>query len=196
MVTLHSDTAIAIFEAALSLMLEQGDAGLRIDAVAAAAGCNKRLIYHYFGNRESLIAAVYKQQCLVLRSAENGLSESTRGFLDQQLQYFCSDFALSEFARPDWVIPEPGTEALRRALNRALLLLVPLLLRGVARKKSDAGAVGFLANEWQKVSAELIAGVFAADSLASSDSTFGVSERSQTTSKPRYRISSASRLVD
>ena len=173
-------------------MLEQGDAGLRVDAVAAAAGCNKRLIYHYFGDRESLIAAVYQQQCLVLRSAENSLSESTRRFLDQQLQAFWPDLASSVYPNPDLSSRGPGSQA----LNRALLLLVPLLLRGVARQKDEAGADGFPASEWQKVSAEVIAGIFAADSLRRSSESLSVSKRSHTASKPRYRMASASRVVN
>jgi AcrR family transcriptional regulator len=192
MVTYRSDTAVAIFEAAMKTMLEQGDAGLRVDAVAAAAGCNKRLIYHYFGDRESLIAAVYQQQCLVLRSAENGLSESTRHFLDQQLQKLWPDFASSEDPQPD--LATRGTAS--QELNRALLLLVPLLLRGFAREKGETGAAGFSASEWQKVSAEVIVGMFAADSRARSNKALSVSKHSRTASKPRYRMASASRVVD
>lgn len=196
MVTKHSDTATAIFEAATQLVLEQGDAGLRVDAVAAAAGCNKRLIYHYFSNRERLVAAVYQQQCSVLRLDGNGLSESTRLFLDQQLLRLWPELASSEYPHPLARTGSTRNEDLPRALNRALLLLLPLLLRGVARLKDDPDTAHDSVSDWQKVSAELIAGVFAADTLGKADRASVVSKRSQTSSKPRYRMASASRLVD
>lgn len=177
-------------------MLKQGDAGLRVDAVAAAAGCNKRLIYHYFSNRERLIAAVYQQQCSVLRSDKNGLSASTRLFLDQQLRRLWPEFAASEHPQPHSATGLSGREDLRRALNRALLLLVPLILRGITHMKADAHGAGVSAADWQKVSAELIAGAFAAELSDRPDSTSEVSRRSHTSSKPRYRMASASRVVD
>ena len=196
MVTYSANTAAAIFEAAVQLMLKQGDGGLRVDAVAAAAGCNKRLIYHYFGNRESLVAAVYQQQWLLLRSSKNGLSENTRRFLDQQLRRLWPEFVSSEYPDPDSVTGLPGHEDMPGALSRALLLVVPLLLRGAARINSDVGAAGVSANNWQKVTSELIACVFSAESRDVSVNAYRVSEDSHTPSKPRYRMASASRVVD
>ncbi|MDH3645099.1 MAG: TetR/AcrR family transcriptional regulator [Gammaproteobacteria bacterium] len=47
-----------ILDAAAEAFAAHGPAGARIDAIAAAAGVNKRMLYHYFGNKEALFAAV------------------------------------------------------------------------------------------------------------------------------------------
>ncbi len=39
-----------------------GPAGARIDAIAAAAGVNKRMLYHYFTSKDGLFAAVLDDQ--------------------------------------------------------------------------------------------------------------------------------------
>ncbi len=44
----------AILSAAVDEFSEYGPAGARVDRVAAAAGVNKRMIYHYFGNKDGL----------------------------------------------------------------------------------------------------------------------------------------------
>ncbi len=187
MVTASSNTAAAIFEAASRLMLEQGEGGLRVDAVAAAAGCNKRLIYHYFGSRDGLVAAVYQQQCRVLCSQGNGLSDHTRDFLYQQLQHLWPEFEPSL---------DPDGADLQQALKSALVLVVPSLMRAVAGVNTDPRETDFSIGEWQKVSAEMIAVLFDSEESVAADRATKVSERSQTFSKPRYRMASASRVVD
>ncbi|SEO90354.1 transcriptional regulator, TetR family [Luteibacter sp. UNC138MFCol5.1] len=47
-----------ILDAAMTEFSAYGIAGARVDRVAAEAGCNKNLIYIYFGNKESLFTAV------------------------------------------------------------------------------------------------------------------------------------------
>ncbi|HCV71491.1 MAG TPA: TetR family transcriptional regulator, partial [Agrobacterium sp.] len=47
-------TEKAIFEAARSLLAEEGFQGFGINAVARRAGCDKQLIYRYFGGLEGL----------------------------------------------------------------------------------------------------------------------------------------------
>src|SRR5699024_4733323 len=39
---------------------ERGFEGARVDAIATLAGANKRLLYHYFGNKEDLYRAVLR----------------------------------------------------------------------------------------------------------------------------------------
>jgi len=51
-------TKARILEAALNEFAEFGFAGARVDRIAAAAGCNKNLIYVHFGNKEALFTAV------------------------------------------------------------------------------------------------------------------------------------------
>jgi TetR/AcrR family transcriptional regulator len=48
----------AILQAALVEFAQEGIAGARMDAIAAAAGVNKALLYYYFQDKEALYAAV------------------------------------------------------------------------------------------------------------------------------------------
>lgn len=49
-----------LLQAGLNEFALHGMAGARVDRIAEAAGCNKRLIYVYFTNKEGLFAAVYE----------------------------------------------------------------------------------------------------------------------------------------
>lgn len=55
-------TQARILAAAEELFAAAGFAGTRIDAVAARSGANKRMIYHYFGDKEALFAAVLQHR--------------------------------------------------------------------------------------------------------------------------------------
>jgi TetR/AcrR family transcriptional regulator len=48
----------AILEAARGEFADHGYSGARIERIAAAAGANKQLIFHYFGSKDGLYAAV------------------------------------------------------------------------------------------------------------------------------------------
>jgi AcrR family transcriptional regulator len=49
-----------ILEAALKEFSARGFAGARVDAIAARAAANKRMLYHYFGDKEGLFRAVLR----------------------------------------------------------------------------------------------------------------------------------------
>nr|WP_194722334.1 TetR family transcriptional regulator [Noviherbaspirillum malthae] len=66
-------TRQAIIEAATEEFSTLGLGGARIDAIAARAGLNKRLLYYYFGNKEALFQAVLERAYENIRSAEQGL---------------------------------------------------------------------------------------------------------------------------
>ncbi|MGV1917138.1 TetR/AcrR family transcriptional regulator [uncultured Agrobacterium sp.] len=51
-------TEKAIFAAAKSLLADEGFQGFGINAVARRAGCDKQLIYRYFGGLEGLVSAI------------------------------------------------------------------------------------------------------------------------------------------
>lgn len=51
-------TEKAIFAAAKALLAEEGFQGFGINAVARRAGCDKQLIYRYFGGLEGLVDAI------------------------------------------------------------------------------------------------------------------------------------------
>jgi len=67
-----------LIEVASKMMADHGVAGLRVDRVASLAKINKRMIYHYFGDKEGLAAKVLEQQLLAITPV---LSESEMGVL-------------------------------------------------------------------------------------------------------------------
>lgn len=56
------ETQSTILRAAEQIYAEHGLAGARIDAIAAAAGVNKALLYYYFRSKEGLFQAVIGSQ--------------------------------------------------------------------------------------------------------------------------------------
>ena len=71
-------TSAAILSASVKEFTEKGYGGARIDAIASRAGVNKRMLYHYFGNKEALYVAVLEGSYTAIRSAEHGLRLSER----------------------------------------------------------------------------------------------------------------------
>jgi AcrR family transcriptional regulator len=62
-----------ILEAAKLEFSRLGLGGARVDAIAARAKANKRMIYHYFGNKEQLFTAVLDAAYTDIRMAERAL---------------------------------------------------------------------------------------------------------------------------
>ncbi len=69
-------TKAGILKAARDEFSEQGFNGARVDAIAARAKANKRLLYHYFGNKEALYLAVLHDAYLEIRLGERELTLS------------------------------------------------------------------------------------------------------------------------
>ncbi|SHE99174.1 transcriptional regulator, TetR family [Kaistia soli DSM 19436] len=63
-------TARAILAAATEEFAEKGLSGARVDAIASRAGINKRMLYHYYGNKEALYLAVLEAAYGRIRAAE------------------------------------------------------------------------------------------------------------------------------
>jgi AcrR family transcriptional regulator len=68
-----------ILDAAAAEFAEHGFAGSRVDRIARLAGCNKQLLYHYFGSKEGLRHAVFRRGLVErgerLRNMEGGPAE-------------------------------------------------------------------------------------------------------------------------
>jgi AcrR family transcriptional regulator len=62
-----------ILEAAKAEFARLGLGGARVDAIAARAKANKRMIYHYFGGKRDLFLAVLEAAYGDIRAAERGL---------------------------------------------------------------------------------------------------------------------------
>jgi TetR/AcrR family transcriptional regulator len=80
-----------ILQAALHEFSEKGISGARVDAIAARAETNKRMLYHYFGSKEGLYRAVL-QEGLASQPAGSAEQESRLARLNRR-------FATN----PEWV---------------------------------------------------------------------------------------------
>ncbi|MHB1110684.1 MAG: TetR/AcrR family transcriptional regulator [Devosia sp.] len=69
-------TKAAILRAARDEFCAAGFNGARVDAIAARAKANKRLLYHYFGNKEALYSAVLLDAYQEIRRGERELKIS------------------------------------------------------------------------------------------------------------------------
>jgi len=90
-------TRAAILAAATQEFAEKGIGGARVDAIAERAGTNKRMLYHYFGDKEGLYIAVLEGAYAQIREAERSLNLADRspqdGLRELALftwRYFCT----------------------------------------------------------------------------------------------------------
>ena len=164
-------TSAAILAAAVKEFTERGYEGARVDNIANRAGVNKRMLYHYFGNKQALYVAVLEGSYTAIRTAEHGLHLSDRDPVEgmTDLVRFTWRYYL---AHPEF-LSLLGTENLHRAkflkrsarifeLNSPLIERISVLLQrgveqGVFRDDLDAlkvyisiAALGFfyLSNRW------------------------------------------------
>lgn len=63
-----------ILEAARQEFAHNGLGGARVDRIAASAGINKRMLYHYFGNKDALFCAVLEANYAHKRDSERALA--------------------------------------------------------------------------------------------------------------------------
>jgi len=71
-------TQAAILAAATAEFTAKGLNGARVDEIARRAGVNKRMIYHYFGDKEGLYLSALEATYAAIRTAEIGLHLSDK----------------------------------------------------------------------------------------------------------------------
>lgn len=88
-------TAKRILQAATDEFSQKGLGGARVDTIAERAQSNKRMLYHYFGNKDQLFLAVLEQAYTEIRSQENELhledlpaEEAVRALVRFTFNYF------------------------------------------------------------------------------------------------------------
>ena len=109
-----------LIEVASKLMADLGAAGLRVDQVAALAKINKRMIYHYFGDKEGLTAKVIAQQVAAISPRLNEQETSTL------LHFF--DLAGVSTTDPVRCADQPSEQAQQQALQQAAVIVMRALL--------------------------------------------------------------------
>ncbi|OSQ36796.1 TetR/AcrR family transcriptional regulator [Thalassospira mesophila] len=116
-------TRAQILEAATSEFAEKGIGGARVDAIAARAGTNKRMLYHYFGDKDQLYTAVLGNAYAGIRNAEKKLNLAGRTPEDgiRELALFTWHYFVDH---PEF-LSLLGTENLHRAAYLKQLSYIP-----------------------------------------------------------------------
>ncbi len=84
-----------ILSAALKEFAAKGFAGARVDAIARRANINKRMLYHYFGDKEELFKAVLRRKIGERQTWAEALSGDPEETLPFWFEAACNDV--------DWV---------------------------------------------------------------------------------------------
>src|SRR5450432_3000478 len=84
-----------ILAAALKEFAAKGFAGARVDVIARQAAINKRMLYHYFGDKEGLFKAVLRLKVAERRAWAENLSSDPAERLPFWFKTACDD--------PDWI---------------------------------------------------------------------------------------------
>jgi TetR/AcrR family transcriptional regulator len=92
-----AETREAILEAAERIFADEGLEGARTDAIAAAAGVNKALLYYYFGSKNGLYRAVlegysadFNRQALDVLSSEGSASSVLLRYINLHFDFIAA----------------------------------------------------------------------------------------------------------
>ena len=80
-----------ILEAALGEFAEKGFAGARVDAIASGASINKRMLYHYFGDKEGLFREVLRKKMTQRRAWNLATPDDPMSSLPYWFDLACKD---------------------------------------------------------------------------------------------------------
>lgn len=106
-------TARDILMAAREEFCEYGFEGARVDRIASRAAANKRLLYHYFGNKEALYSAVLLDGYREIRRGERELRLEEMAPVEAMRKLV--SFTFDHFQRNPWFIRLLSTENILRA---------------------------------------------------------------------------------
>src|SRR5438105_15926018 len=80
-----------ILAAAFQEFAEQGFAGARVDRIARRAGINKRMLYHYFGDKEALFRQVLRRKIAERKAWGVSTSDEASESLPYWFELACMD---------------------------------------------------------------------------------------------------------
>ncbi len=118
-------TKAAILSAGRAEFAERGFEGARVDAIAERAGANKRLLYHYFGNKEELYCAVLHDAYEEIRRGERALSLDQFGPVEAMDRLV--RFTFRHFLANPWFTKLLSTENVENARFLKMLPDIPAL---------------------------------------------------------------------
>jgi len=137
-------THAVILATATEEITTKGLDGARVDEIARRSGVNKRMIYHYFGDKEGLYLAVLETTYAAIRTAEVGLKLADRDPVEGMRELIL--FTWQYFIDHPEFLSLLGTENLHRAaylkkskrirdLHSPLVGMIADLLERGARQK-------------------------------------------------------------
>ncbi len=143
-------TAENILAAAETALLAADPGSLRVDRIAAAAGANKRMIYHYFSDRDGLLRAVYIRQLQRLTAEDAALTTGTKAVIEALLADFGTDAAeaveeaVEEAEAEERVQPGLSKPSPMVLQNAAQILLPWLITRTAAQTEQSVSAEAWM----------------------------------------------------
>jgi TetR/AcrR family transcriptional regulator len=114
-----------ILVAARQEFCEHGLDGARVDRIAARASANKRLLYHYFGNKEALYSAVLLDAYREIRLGERELHLEALSPVEAMRKLV--SFTFDHFRKNPWFIRLLATENILRAEHLKRIPEIPEL---------------------------------------------------------------------
>ncbi len=192
-----TEVPLKILQAVKEIVLRDGVQAVRVDRVAAAAGVNKRMIYHYFQDKAGLLQALYQHQLSVLQ-ASGALSAASMGLLGELFHR-----RIGATGNPvTWSGPVD-----QDMVSAALQIVLPQLLgggyRGVGEAGFDSSVPASAAAEFAAFAVEVVGLLFpqlAQPVLGCAPGSAGYAGAckrlltAQAAAKPVYRMTSSSRV--
>lgn len=114
-----------ILEAARQEFSDRGLEGARVDRIAELSGGNKRLLYHYFGNKEALYLEVLARAYASIRAGEQELHLGDLGPREAMEQLV--RFTFHHFVANPWFIRLLSDENMHKASYVRQLPTIPRL---------------------------------------------------------------------
>lgn len=129
-----------ILIAAREEFCEYGLGGARVDRIAARARANKRMLYHYFGNKEALYSAVLLEAYREIRAGEQKLQLGALPPAEAMRKLV--RFTFDHFRDNPWFIRLLSTENILRAENLGALEEIRELHSPIVDQLRDVLAAG------------------------------------------------------
>ena len=130
-----------ILSAALKEFAARGFAGARVDVIARRAAINKRMLYHYFGDKEHLFREVLRRKIGERRTWAEGLSGDPTESLPFWFRLSCKD---ADWVRLlEWEALQEADKKLIDGNNRRALAT------GSLDRIRHQQALGYLAGEFE-----------------------------------------------
>ena len=136
-----SENRTHILNSAVVEILQYGFTGARVDRIADRAGLNKRMIYHYFDDKQGLCEHVLKQQLRIIGKADAIDSPAVRMVFNTYLEELPMIKNESNGDGEESSQDQPKTGDVRTAATICLSSILPLRAAGFDSIPSTLGKI-------------------------------------------------------